>query len=159
MGFFDDCKTLDDVKRTFKELAKKHHPDCGGDADTFKAMIQDYERAFNRCKNIRTSTTGETYEKATTETAAQYADIISAFIHVDDLTIEIIGSWVWITGNTYKYKDDLAAHGFIWSYSKKAWYNPGEKLQGKRRGHYSMNKLRERYGSEVVETEKQERIA
>lgn len=159
MKYFKDCKTAEDVKATFKDLAKKLHPDCGGNAEEFKAMMQEYEKAFETFKNVHTNSKGETYEKATTETAKEYADIIFSIIHLDGITIEVIGSWVWVTGDTYQYRDILKAAGFTWSKSKKAWYNAGEKLEGKRRGHYSMKQLRDRFGSETIEQEKQERIA
>lgn len=31
MRFFQDCQTIDEVKKRYKSLAKEHHPDKGGD--------------------------------------------------------------------------------------------------------------------------------
>lgn len=45
-GTFKDCITVKDVKRVYKMKAKKHHPDVGGDAETFKALTIQYERAL-----------------------------------------------------------------------------------------------------------------
>lgn len=161
MTYFKHCKTIEDVKATFKELAKKLHPDCGGNAEEFKAMMQEYKIAFDRLKNIHTNSKGETYEskKASTETAEQFAEIIGAIIHLEGIKIEIIGTWVWVTGNTYEYRGIFKQAGFTWSKSKKAWYHAGEKLEGKRRGQYTMKQLRSKWGTEEIETEKQERIA
>lgn len=33
----------DDIKKAFRKLAVKHHPDAGGDAETFKKMSQAYD--------------------------------------------------------------------------------------------------------------------
>lgn len=161
MTYFKTCKTIEDVKATFKELAKKLHPDCGGNAEDFKAMMNEYKTAFDRLKNIHTNSKGETYEskKASTETAEQFAEIIKAIIHLDGIRIEIIGTWVWVTGNTYQYHNIFKQAGFTWSKSKKAWYYTGEENTGKRRGRYSMKQLRSKWGSEEIETEKQEKIA
>lgn len=161
MTYFKDCKTAEDVKARFKDLAKKLHPDCGGNAEEFKAMMNEYTEVFNRLKNIHKTTEGKTYEskKASTQTAEQFADIITKIIHCEGLHIEICGSWVWVTGNTYPHKDTLKAAGFTWSRSKKAWYNAGEPLQGKRRGRYSLNQIRQMHGSEEIETEKRTYIA
>jgi hypothetical protein len=38
--------TLDQVKGAYKRLAKKHHPDVGGDAEDFKQLCSTYEAAL-----------------------------------------------------------------------------------------------------------------
>lgn len=30
MTYFESCKTLDELKKAYKALAMKHHPDVGG---------------------------------------------------------------------------------------------------------------------------------
>ncbi|MEK7673682.1 MAG: J domain-containing protein [Patescibacteria group bacterium] len=35
--------TEDEVKKKFRELAKKHHPDVGGDANKFKKIVEAYK--------------------------------------------------------------------------------------------------------------------
>lgn len=57
------------------------------------------------------------------------------------------------------FKDQIKAAGFWWSKSKKAWYYTGEKEHQKRRGHYSMSGLRDKWGSVEVEREEQKRLA
>ena len=123
MTYFRNCKTIEDVKRTYRDLAKKLHPDCGGNADEFKKMSAEYQTAFNRYKNIHESKNSkadqqETYTKETTETPEAFAEIINSIIGLAGLKIEIIGSWVWVSGNTFIHKDALKAAGFVWSKSK-----------------------------------------
>jgi molecular chaperone DnaJ len=36
--------TTDDIKKAYKRLAMKHHPDRGGDAENFKRITQAYEK-------------------------------------------------------------------------------------------------------------------
>lgn len=38
--------TMKDVKKAFKKLAKKFHPDAGGDPEEFKAVYAAYEKAM-----------------------------------------------------------------------------------------------------------------
>ena len=160
MKYFTGCKSIDDVKQKFHELAKKLHPDAGGDAAEFRAMMTEYKRAFEDLKNIRVNAQGETYEKESTETPEEFAEILMKIIHLEGVTIEIIGSWVWVTGNTYAYKDIIHEAGFTWSKSKKAWYHTGDAPSNKKyRGRYSMQGLRDKWGSQEVETEKQKKIA
>ena len=159
--YFGNCKTAEDVKTRFKELAKKLHPDCGGNAEEFKKMMAEYETAFERLKNVHQTAEGKTYEskKASSQTAKQFADIITQIIHCNGLHIEICGTWVWVTGNTYPHRQTLKEAGFTWSKTKQAWYNAGEPLTGKRRGRYTLNQIRQMHGSEEVETEKVRGIA
>lgn len=159
MKYFTNCKTIEDVKKLYRELAKKLHPDCGGNAEEFKAMMNEYRAAFERYKNIHTNAAGETYEKETTESPDEYADIINQVIHFDGVTVEIIGTWIWLTGNTMIYKDDIKAAGFWWSKSKKAWYYNGSDQKTRRRGRYSMEKLREKWGTQEVKTEERRKLA
>lgn len=158
MKYFTDCKTIEAVKATFKEWAKKLHPDCGGDAEAFKEMMQEYTIAFNCYKDIHVKADGSTYEKQTEETANEYASIINAVIHMGGVIIEIIGSWVWLQGATFQYKDQIKEAGFWYSKSKKAWYYNGEKEHSKRKGRYTLDKIKGLYGCETVATEEQRKI-
>ena len=38
--------TVDEVKAKWKSLASQHHPDKGGDAETFNSMRQAYKKAL-----------------------------------------------------------------------------------------------------------------
>lgn len=155
---FATCKTIKDVKATFKRLCKELHPDNGGSEEAFKEMMNEYKKAFDLYKNMHLNAEGKTYEKATSETAEQFADVITKIIHFDDLTIEIIGSWVWVSGNTFEYRDLLKELGYSYSKSKKAWYYTSSQ-RSHRKGHYTMKQLRDRFGCEEVETQEQQRIA
>jgi hypothetical protein len=35
--YFDDCHTPESIKAKYRQLSKLHHPDCGGDSETFTA--------------------------------------------------------------------------------------------------------------------------
>lgn len=43
MNYFKDCKTQDDVKRLYRELAKKLHPDTGGSQKDMVELQRQYE--------------------------------------------------------------------------------------------------------------------
>jgi hypothetical protein len=71
------------------------------------------------------------------------------------LKIEIIGSWLWIGGETYKHKDIIKSLNFKWSKAKKLWYlsDNGNKFTGKKKGR-NIKDIRNKYGSQTIETEK-----
>ncbi len=152
-------QTLEELKKMYHKLAIKFHPDCGGTDEAMKAINAEYERLFAQVKNVHHNKDGATYEKATEETPDQFKDIISKLIHMQGITIEIIGSFVWLSGNTKTYKDQIKALGFKWSQNKTAWYlaPKGYKRHGK--GTYTMSDIRGMYGSRSVETEKQVALA
>lgn len=157
--YFSDCQTNEEVKVKFKDLAKKLHPDCGGDAEEFKRMMQEYEEAFSRCKDIHARQDGTTYRKETRETPEQFAGIVEALIHLDGLILEMCGSWLWISGNTYAHREKIKEAGCFWSKGKKQWFWNGEKEKGRYRGRLSMEQIRAKYGSQTMETEGTRRIA
>ena len=158
MRYFDNCKTAEELKKAYHKAAAKLHPDNGGSEEEFKKMQSEYMKAFDRLKNIHTNAAGEQYEKESTENATDYMEIINKVIHFEGVTIEIIGSWIWLSGDTRAYKDEIKAAGFWWSKNKKAWYYNGDDKKSRRRGHYSMEELRDKWGSEEVKSQSRERI-
>ena len=45
MSWFDGIVDLQELKKTFKKLAKKYHPDCGGDTEIMKSINVEYDEA------------------------------------------------------------------------------------------------------------------
>ena len=43
MSWFDGIVDLQELKKTFKKLAKKYHPDCGGDTELMKSINVEYD--------------------------------------------------------------------------------------------------------------------
>jgi hypothetical protein len=69
------------------------------------------------------------------------------------IEIELIGSWIWITGNTFPVRGMLKNEGYKFSHSKAVWYwHKGEyfKKSGKL---MSMDDMRDAWGSEKVESQ------
>lgn len=153
MRYFTNCKSIEDVKSEYRKLAKELHPDCGGNAEDFKTMMNDYKRAFERWKDIHATADGGTYGKAKTdseaekeETPEQFAELINQLIRMQGVNIDLVGSWIWLSGNTYEYKETIKELHFFYSRSKQSWYYNGETEYHKRRGHYSMNQIKAKYG-------------
>lgn len=162
-NYFRDCKTIEDVKQMYKKLARDLHPDCNPGRDTtreFQEMGRQYEEAYNRLRNTHRNAEGETYEKETQQTAAEYADLINQLLHIPGLIIELCGSWLWITGNTYEARDQLKALGFRFSRKKQAWYFHSEPYRKHGKSEKSMQDIRNMYGSEkyATRTDEPERI-
>lgn len=158
--YFNNVKTAEEAKQLYKKLARDLHPDCNPDRDTteeFQQMQAEYEKVWERVKNIHTNAEGETYTKETTETANQYMEIIEALLHIPGLMIELCGSWLWITGNTKEAKEQLKALNFKWSAKKQAWYFHSEPYRKHGKSEKSMDDIRAMYGSEKYATRTEEK--
>lgn len=84
-----------------------------------KILKVEYETLFARMKNIHVNKDGETYEKETQETSQEIQLLIADLLKLDGIEIEIIGCFVWITGDTKLHKERLKELRFRW-HSKKS---------------------------------------
>ena len=84
---------------------------------------------------------------------AKLRDVLNKVINFTGVTIEIIGEWIWISGNTYQYKKNLKEIGFKWASNKKAWYWHSEGFRKRSNRKLTMNDIRNYYGSTEVQTE------
>lgn len=159
MRYFTNCKTAEELRKEYHKQCKSLHPDNGGSAEEFKTMKAEFEKAWETVGNIFTNAEGQTYEKKTTMSAAAFEGIVENLIHWTDCTIEIIGSWLWVSGNTYNHRKELKELKFGFSNNKKAWYFHEGEYHKKSKKSLTMAEIRERFGSEEVKTERQEAIA
>lgn len=171
MRYFTNCKCIEDVKEEYRRLAKKLHPDNGGDAEEFKRMMQAYTSAYNRYKGVhrkQTDKATQDTEKATqgdyTSThddysAEQYADIINKVIGLDGVDIEIVGTWIWLSGNTFVYKDTIKAAGFFWSTKHKKWYYNGGSRKSKKHSKMSFEQVKAVHGCTEVKNTHRAKLA
>ena len=143
--YFENCKTLEELKAEYRRLAKRHHPDCGGDAETMKEINNQYETAFDSMNNRTKS------DRQTSETAAEFIAVMDALMKLQGLMVELCGSWLWISGDTKPVKDELKAAGCRWASKKSMWYwHPSDQAPKHRRGSSSMDQIRSKYGSRVL---------
>ena len=49
-NYFEGMDTSSAIHEKYKELAKKIHPDAGGNADDFSQLTQEYQEALNKCR-------------------------------------------------------------------------------------------------------------
>lgn len=138
--FFRNIESIDELKKAYRNLAKQHHPDHGGNADTMKAINAEYEKLF---KQLNTDNKHNL--------ADGFREVIDAIINLDGLNIEVCGLWVWVSGNTYAVKDTLKQNGFMWASQKKMWYwRPEEASCTGHRKSSDMESIRIKYGSEMI---------
>ena len=106
MVYFQNVKTIQELKKQYKELVMKYHPDLNK-KDTTQIMQEinsQYDELFKKVKNSFTNTDGKIYEKDNQEDIEDFKHIINKIITFKECKIEIIGNWIWVSGNTKFYK-------------------------------------------------------
>ena len=146
MKYLKGINNLKELKKQYRALAMELHPDRGGDEEQFKALVNEYEELLKILAKEK-NTDEEKYNQEV-ELEQQYMDVINQLINFDNLIIEILGSWIWISGKTYPARAKIKELGFKWSKEKTMWYLPDEdrpirkyKNKGK-----DINEIRARHG-------------
>ena len=106
MKWFTNPKTLEELKKQYKQFAMQYHPDKGGNLKDMQEINAEYDELFKRLKNVHATTDGKYYNQETNENQNEFKNIIDKLINLN-INIEICGSWVWVTGNTYSYRNIL----------------------------------------------------
>jgi curved DNA-binding protein CbpA len=145
--FYPLPTTAEELKTAYRNLAKKFHPDKGGRKEDMQAVNAEYDRLFEKLKDIHRNKDGETYTRETAETSDFFKDLITELMKFDDVIIEIIGCFVWLSGNTKPYKDQIKALRFRWHTKKFIWYLAPDDYRKRSRRDVSMDEIREMYGS------------
>ena len=128
------------LKAQYKMLCKKLHPDCGGNHTDFVEMKAEYDFLIN-CFGEQHQHEENTYDA---QPDLDLAKMLDSIIHLP-LVIEIIGTWIWLSGDTYAYKEILKEKGFKFSGNKKMWYWHHETFRKKSKKNFSIDEIREMF--------------
>ena len=156
MSYFTNCKTAEELKKAYRTWAKKLHPDLGGNAEEFKQMQNEYEKMWERLKNVHQNAQGETYTKETDETPQAFIHIINVLITLVGVEVEICGKWIWVSGNTKAHKETLKQLKFKWAHKKQAWYYHAEPYKKKSRRELTLDEIRDMFGSQKYDKHQEE---
>jgi len=158
MKHFSSVTSLDELKLQYKKLAFKNHPDRGGKTEVMQEINSEYEQLLNRIINEASkdqyqdsSENGRGFWSSRSEHSEvekKVKQTIDAIINLDGLDIEIIGVWVWVSGDTKQHKDKLKEAGFVWNRVQCKWVFIGKKSNG--RGRMTLDQMRELHGSQKV---------
>jgi curved DNA-binding protein CbpA len=147
--FVPTPQTLEELKAMYRKLAMEHHPDRGGDIEAMKAINNEYDLLFPKLKDVHKTKDGQTYtaRETSTETPEHFKNLIDQLMRMDDIIIEVIGCFVWVTGNTKPHREQLKELKFQWHSKKIAWYLKPEDYKKRSRKDYGLDEIREMYGT------------
>lgn len=154
MLYFKNVNSMQELKKQYRDLVMQYHPDLNENDTTeiMKEINAEYDVVFAKVKNSFTSADGRIYQKENTETVEEFKDIINKIITFKNCKIEIIGTWVWVSGNTKYYKEILKSLKFKWISNKKAWAYHTEKYFKKTKNVYTLEALRNSFKTVDIET-------
>lgn len=145
--WFTGVTTITELKTKYRELARKYHPDASK-SNTNKEMAEinnEYECLFNILPKT------EQEQKTNASAFDGWREAVNSIIGLDDITIELVGSWVWVSGNTYKHKTILKQAGYYWASKKKMWYWRAEEDSRKwNKKSMTIEDIRNKYGSQIL---------
>lgn len=144
---FRDVVGINEAKKVYKTLAKKLHPDVGRSDEEFKILNAVYNDFIEHKIHFSNDS----------KIDIELEKIISQILHYEDITIELVGSWIWVSGNTKEIKDKLKELGFKWASKKKMWYY-GE-MKSKNPSSKSMDEIKGKYGSRTFKDKERDKIA
>ena len=144
-NFFSNCNSLEEVKRRYKELAMLHHPDRGGDTATMQEINNEDESI---CKNPIFNFSAQSEQDQ--EEFIRYPEIINQVIGLQGIIIELIGNWIWLSGNTYPFRGRLKEIGFYFASKKVMWYFRPPEYKSSNKAPKTIEYIRAKYGSDTV---------
>lgn len=149
--FFENVRTLEELRKEYLSLAFLHQPSKGGNAKTMPAINSQYETWTKKLINAHEdfSDARKDWEMFVSE---ELMNKIGRIIHLPGITIELLGSWLWITGNSFAVRDTLNAEGFIFSSKKCSWFFHSGKYIMKDNVLRSMDELRNLFGYQNIES-------
>jgi len=155
MNYFKDCQSLEDAKKHYWKLCKQYHPDVGGDTETMQEINRQFREFQPNKTNFGKDFTG-TFDFSGSQ---EFISIVQNLVSIADfVTVEIIGDWIWVSGNTYPYKDqiknavsEVESYKAKFSKKKAAWYISPIDYKKKSRKQYNLDEIRSMFGSEQVE--------
>jgi hypothetical protein len=154
--FFKNVNSLEELRRQYKTLIFKHHPDKGGKTEDMQQINAEYEELKKTVGNIHETADGRTYkaQNEPSDIPDNFRKIINAIINFE-CKIELCGKWIWVF-NAYAYKQQLKDLGFFWCSTKKAWAWAETPNNNKHR--LSLDEIRKIHGSEVIKDEQQKQL-
>ena len=148
---------IDSLKKQYYLLAKKYHPDAGGTTYQFQELQKNYEDLFKKLINGSALTQDQKSNEFILDEAMR--SIINQLVVYPFITIDVVGKWIWVGGETYPIKSALKSSGltFIKKGGTPYWVYKG--VESSSYGKKSLEEIKQKYGSSRFDLKPQKSIS
>jgi curved DNA-binding protein CbpA len=150
---------IQELRDLYRKYAVQLHPDKPtGDHEKFTTMQNEYETVLKEISENEKIKAGKENRDPffTFEGESEIMEMLKKAMRVKNIIIEICGSWLWISGNTFPVHEVLRSFGMRYSKKKKAWYFSPYMSKKRKAGRYSMKKIRNTFGSTILDNKEEE---
>ena len=104
--YFENIRTLEELRKQYKELLKLHHPDNGRNLEIMQEINAEYDRLFKILKDQHgnnyssdKASAGNNYSNMKYDFAedGKLREMLNKIIHFNGIDIELVGAWIWIS--------------------------------------------------------------
>lgn len=165
--YFNNVETLEELRKQYKELLKKFHPDNpNGSTEATQEINAEYDSLFTILKDRHdTEQTADTEHKESAYNANMYdwendkalREVLQKIINFEGIEIELIGQWLWVF-KSYNFRKELKEMGFKYAPKKQAWYYHTETFRKSSKKTLSINDIRNYYGSTKIQKDERKAI-
>jgi hypothetical protein len=139
---FIGCTTSNEVEHRYQELS-----------EVFKnqeEMIHVIDEEYSIIRSILDVPKPVEVAKENATTVSDIIQILQKKVNPEGLHLQICGSWLWLSGKTFRVKDTLKELGFRYSKDKLSWYWRGEDQRSGNFEPVPFELIKEKYGSKEV---------
>lgn len=140
----------EDIKKAYKKASLKHHPDRNRNnpvaVEIMKAINTAFDFLMANFDKINQYQSSE--DNARYDYGEELERVLNELTALAGVIFEVIGNWIWISGETKEHKEFLKQLGCKWASQKKQWfYRPEEHKSRRNRKEHTIDEIREMYGT------------
>ena len=148
---------FEDIKKAYRLACSKYHPDRNpAGLEMMKLVNAAYQALSDYNESMWEG--GDSDYLHEESLGEEMNAALNAIINLG-LTIEICGTWIWVSGDTRPHKETLKESGYRWAPKKLMWMWRPEGSKSYGRGKFSMDEIRVAHGSVNVKPKHYSRLS
>lgn len=136
-----------EIKEAYRRACSKYHPDRN---PAGLEMMKVVNEAYASLQDYIAPTNASNDEELEQETLGDEMNAALNAVIGLGLTIEVCGSWIWVSGDTRTHREILKVAGYRWAPKKLMWHWRPADYKSHSRGKFSMDEIRSKHGSKSV---------
>lgn len=154
----DGSAVFEDIKQAYRRACSKYHPDRNPAGLEMMKVVNAAWSSLSDYVAGSVNVESEDDEDGLNNLGDDMNAALNAIITLG-LTIEICGSWIWVSGDTRPHKEILKESGYRWAPKKAMWMWKPEGMKSFGRGKFTMDEIRSAHGSVNVKPKTFARLA